>query len=242
MPIAVINGAKLRYEETGEGEPVLFIHGTGAHSPIAWDRCVEQLPRTRRLITYDRRGFGRSGGPLARRLSEHIDDAAALLRELEASPAAIVSQSGGGVVALRLQARYPDLVTAMVMTEPAYQVLRHPSPSVWAAMAKTLTRWLVRRDPKGAAVGLYRWTTGLQSGGQRLRWLSGGVETGRRRACTDLTSRDHSVDSALSVGEPSSADVLPRDPAYRRPRRTGLPANHPEAPRSSATRSSGSDL
>lgn len=161
----MVNGAELRYDETGRGEPVLFIHGTGAHSPIAWDGCIDRLPATRRLITYDRRGFGRSGEPRARRLGEHVDDAAALLRSLDATPAAIVSQSGGAVIALLLQARHPDLVSAMVMTEPAYQVLRHPSLPVSTAMARTLARWLVRRDPNGAALDYYRWATRLRSGG-----------------------------------------------------------------------------
>lgn len=181
MPAVSINGARLHYEETGEGDAVVFIHGTGAHSPAAWERCIEELPRTRRLITYDRRGFGRSRGKLARSLGEHVDDAAALLRKLDAVPATIVSQSGGGVIALRLQARHPELVSAMVMTEPAYQVPRHPSAGVSFAMAKTLYRWLVRRDPGEAALGYYRWATGLQSGGNSFdgypeAWKRAGIE------------------------------------------------------------------
>ena len=39
------------------------------------------------MIAYDRRGFGRSPGPLARNWRDHVADAAALLRELDAVPA-----------------------------------------------------------------------------------------------------------------------------------------------------------
>ena len=165
MPSAVINGATLHYEEHGRGEPVLFLHGTGAHSPAAWERCIEAMPAGRRLITYDRRGFGRSRGSLASGLKNHVEDAAALLEHLEASPAAIVTQSGGAVIALKLVIDRPDLIDALIMGEPAYQVALHPSLSVTRALAKTLAKWGLSRDAEGAAVHYYRWATRYQTGG-----------------------------------------------------------------------------
>ena len=164
MPTVAVNGAVLHYEERGDGPPVLFLHGTGASSFI-WDRTVPLLPVGRRLITYDRRGFGDSAGDGARSLQEHADDAAALLRALGATPAAVVTQSGGAPIALRLTIGHPDLVSDLVMAEPAYQVLLHPSLSVSRAMAKTLVRWLVLRDPAGAAVAYYRWASRFTTGG-----------------------------------------------------------------------------
>jgi pimeloyl-ACP methyl ester carboxylesterase len=164
MATAGVNGVTLRYEERGEGPAVLFLHGTGASSFI-WERSLAQLPPGRRLITYDRRGFGGSSGAVARRLGDHVEDAAALLRHLGAEPAVVVTQSGGAPVALQLAISHPDLVSGLVMAEPAYQVVLHPSLSVSRAMTSMLARWLLGRDPEAAAVGYYRWASRFTTGG-----------------------------------------------------------------------------
>ncbi len=154
----------LHYEERGEGPPVLFLHGTGAHG-VVWEWALPHLPARWRLIVYDRRGFGGSQGRLARGLREHVDDAARLLEALGAAPAAVVTQSGGAVVALELAVRRPDLVRALVVAEPAYAVVRHPSVSVARAVTAMLLRWLARRDAPAAAEGYYRWATRHTTGG-----------------------------------------------------------------------------
>ncbi|CAN5203494.1 alpha/beta hydrolase [soil metagenome] len=164
MATATVNGVALHYDERGDGPPVLFLHGTGASSFI-WERSIGQLPPGHRLITYDRRGFGESRGSLARGLRDHVEDATALLRELAATPAAVVKKSGGAPIAFRLASQHPELVRTLVIAEPAYQVALHPSLSVSRAMAKALARWILLRDPEGAAVGYYRWTTRFTTGG-----------------------------------------------------------------------------
>lgn len=159
-----VNGVRLHYEERGEGPAVLFLHGTGASSFI-WERMLPKVPPGRRLITYDRRGFGASTSSSARSLRDHVDDAAALLHELGAKPAAVVTQSGGAPIALELAIAHPDLVDDLVLAEPAYQLLLHPSLSVSRAMAVMLFRWMLRRDPEAAAVGYYRWASRFTTGG-----------------------------------------------------------------------------
>jgi pimeloyl-ACP methyl ester carboxylesterase len=72
------------------------------------------------VIWYDRRGTASStrddwpGGGA----DQHADDAAGLLRELDAVPATVLGFSSGGIVALALAARHPDLVTEAVAWEP----------------------------------------------------------------------------------------------------------------------------
>jgi 3-oxoadipate enol-lactonase len=184
MPSASVNGATLHYEERGEGQPVLFLHGTGANSPAAWERCIDAMPPGRRLISYDRRGFGQSGARLASGLQDHVEDAAALLQHVGAAPAAIVTQSGGAVIALRLAIERPDLVNALVMAEPAYQVALHPSLSVTRALARTLWKWFLRRDVEGAALHYYRWATSYETGGNAFdgypeSWKRAAIEHSR---------------------------------------------------------------
>ena len=52
-------------------------------------------------------------------LAEHVDDAAALLDALSATPAVVIGRSTGGEIALALAHRHPDKVTALVLLEPA---------------------------------------------------------------------------------------------------------------------------
>jgi pimeloyl-ACP methyl ester carboxylesterase len=203
-----VNGAELHVEEQGTGRPVLFVHGTGA-SAFIWERALPHLPEGHRLITYDRRGFGRSAGPPARRFGDHAADAAELLRHLDASPAVIVSQSGGGPIALRLAVDQPESVQALVIAEPAYQVLLHPSVEVMAALAKTLGRWLLLRDPIGAAVSYYRWAARLTTGGNNYdafpeEWRS--------------TARAHAATTLREV-----LQLIPPSPSRRKLRRLSCP-------------------
>jgi pimeloyl-ACP methyl ester carboxylesterase len=52
----------LYYEDHGSGAPVVLIHGYPL-SGRAWDKQVPVLLEAgRRVITYDRRGFGRASG------------------------------------------------------------------------------------------------------------------------------------------------------------------------------------
>src|SRR6201996_9315817 len=55
----------LYYEDHGSGAPVVLIHGYPL-SGRAWDKQVPALLEAgRRVIAYDRRGFGRSSQPTA---------------------------------------------------------------------------------------------------------------------------------------------------------------------------------
>ena len=72
------------------------------------------------VVTYDRRGTGRSGredwpGGGA---DQHADDAAALIDHLGWDDPTVVGVSSGGVIALDLAARHPDAVGRVVAWEP----------------------------------------------------------------------------------------------------------------------------
>ena len=109
----------IHHEEHGHGDPILCIHGTGS-SALVWSDAVRVLARTGRVIAYDRRGCTRSERPEPyerTNVAEHAEDAATLLRELDAAPAIVIGRSYGGTVALELARRYPDLVRALVVLE-----------------------------------------------------------------------------------------------------------------------------
>ncbi len=114
-------GVPLSFHVTGEGPPLLLIHGGAEDAGLLAPQAEAFAARDMRVIRYDRRGTGastRAGWP-GGGVAQHAEDAAALLRELDAVPAAVLGFSSGGVVALALAARHPQLVTEAVAWEPA---------------------------------------------------------------------------------------------------------------------------
>lgn len=78
-------------------------------------RAARRLPDLR-VITYDRRGYGRSAslGP-ASGLSAHVDDLGAII---DGTPATVIGHSFGGDVALAFASVHPELTTAVAAFEP----------------------------------------------------------------------------------------------------------------------------
>jgi pimeloyl-ACP methyl ester carboxylesterase len=110
----------MNYQMFGRGRPLLLLHGGGEDAGMLAPQAEAFAARGHRVITYDRRGTGaspRAGWPESG-LAGHVADAAGLLRNLDAAPAAVVGFSSGGVVALALAARHPELVTGVTAWEP----------------------------------------------------------------------------------------------------------------------------
>ncbi|AGZ42566.1 alpha/beta fold hydrolase [Actinoplanes friuliensis] len=60
MTIAHVNGVDLHYQDFGTGDPVVLIHGWPLSSR-SWEAQIPALIADgRRVVTYDRRGFGQS--------------------------------------------------------------------------------------------------------------------------------------------------------------------------------------
>ena len=71
------------------------------------------------MITYDRRGYARTGGEPVRLVSRHTADAAAILEYLRATPAVVVGTSAGATIAVDLAVRRPDILQAVIAHEAA---------------------------------------------------------------------------------------------------------------------------
>jgi pimeloyl-ACP methyl ester carboxylesterase len=129
-------GCDLYYQEAGQGVPILLIPPAGA-TASTWGPLTEELARIGRVISYDRRGYARTGGEPVRLIATHTADAATILEPLQAAPAVVVGTSGGATIAVDLAVRRPDLVQAVIAHEAAWRASRHlPNTSQLAATAK----------------------------------------------------------------------------------------------------------
>src|SRR5688500_3831936 len=98
MPTIRANGIDLYYEEYGAGAAILGVHGTPG-TALLWVDAARELAGHGRCVVYDRRGFLRSGRPEpfdTVDLSDHVEDAVALLDALAAAPAVVIGRSTGG--------------------------------------------------------------------------------------------------------------------------------------------------
>jgi pimeloyl-ACP methyl ester carboxylesterase len=158
------DGCDLYYEEAGEGAPILLIHPAGA-TASTWGSATDELARIGRVITYDRRGYARSGGKPVRSISTHTADAAAILESLRGAPAVVVGTSAGATIAVDLAVRRPDLVQTVVAHEAAWRATRHlPTASQVAAVAK-IGSLALRRRHGDAAEALLRAAYSYRDGG-----------------------------------------------------------------------------
>jgi non-heme chloroperoxidase len=92
---------QLYYEDHGSGKPVVLIHGYPL-SGASWEKQVAALlPEGHRVITYDRRGFGKSSQPsTGYNYDTFAEDLRKLLTHLNLNEVALAGFSmGGGEVA-----------------------------------------------------------------------------------------------------------------------------------------------
>ena len=111
---------ELYYEDHGAGPPVVLIHGYPL-SGRAWDRQVPVLLEAgRRVITYDRRGFGKSSQPTTGYdYDTFTADLAALMDALDLRGAVLVGHSmGTGEVTRYLGGHGSGRVSKVVLVSP----------------------------------------------------------------------------------------------------------------------------
>jgi 3-oxoadipate enol-lactonase len=112
---ARINGVRIWYKETGEGEPIVQIHGAGfGHFNFATATPI--LSKSFRCVDFDMRGYGQSERPFQHYDMEvWADDVAGLMDHLGLQAAHIHGTSMGGMVAQQFAAKYPKRTLRLVI-------------------------------------------------------------------------------------------------------------------------------
>jgi pimeloyl-ACP methyl ester carboxylesterase len=113
-----IDGVRLHYLDQGKGDPIVLLHGNGTMVED-WivSGLIDGLAKDRRVIAFDRPGFGHSDRPRSRiwtpaAQASLIDQA---LQELGVSAATVVGHSYGTLVALSLALDHPKAVSRLVL-------------------------------------------------------------------------------------------------------------------------------
>ncbi len=109
---APVNGLKMYYEVTGEGEPLVFVHA-GIADHRLWDDQVPYFSRKYKVITFDMRGFGQTE-PVDGEYSNR-KDITALLDFLGVENAHFVGCSMGGSFSMDIAVETPQRVKSLTM-------------------------------------------------------------------------------------------------------------------------------
>ncbi len=134
------NGLDLRYEDMGEGPPVIFQHGLGGDAAQVAE-VFPALPPSRRITLECRAHGGSQSGSLANfSIATFADDVAALADRLTLGRAVAGGISMGSAIALRLAVKRPQLVKALVLARPAWMFAPAPDNMQPIALVAELLR------------------------------------------------------------------------------------------------------
>jgi len=114
--------------------PILLVHGLGANT-VSWITVGRPLAERwgAPVIALDLAGFGYTRAiDRAATLNDNADLVIAALEEL--GPSVVAGNSMGGAITVKVAARRPDLVAAMVLVNPAVRVAGWRSPQLRAGV------------------------------------------------------------------------------------------------------------
>lgn len=146
------DGVTLAVEVSGEGTPVVYLHGLGGCRQYAheqWGVAVSQC----QLITFDQRGHGDSSAvtdPALYRPELLGADIAAVLDALRIRRAIVGGASMGACAALHFALAHPEQTIALLQTGPAF----HATPNHNRRALLRTARMLEQRGIEGTVAAL----------------------------------------------------------------------------------------
>lgn len=114
MPYFNSQGTNLYYEDTGEGTPVLLLHGLTSNHAMFY-REIDFFKKNYRVVALDCRGHGKSDKPASFTLQDHVADAAALVDFLKLDLLYVIGVSMGSYIAQGLAITLADRVKKLVL-------------------------------------------------------------------------------------------------------------------------------
>lgn len=138
-----VGGMSIFYQQTGEGAPVILLHGNGEDHTI-FDTIAARLARAHTVFALDSRGHGQSGAADSLSYQDMAQDVMGFIEALSLSRPALVGFSDGGIVGLLVASQRPGLLGALVLCGA------NTTPSGLRARWRLMMRagFLISRDEK----------------------------------------------------------------------------------------------
>lgn len=103
---------------TGEGAPVCLLHGWALNGRV-WDPLVDQLQQENEVMAIDLPGHGKSSPPASGEFS--INSLSEIIRQHIKPGSVLAGWSLGGLIAINIAAKHPELVRKLVIVASSPQ-------------------------------------------------------------------------------------------------------------------------
>lgn len=126
MGKVIANGITLHYQQKGEGDDIILVHGITSCIAQWYMKIFPELSKNYRVTIYDLRGHGLSEVTKTGYDSETMArDLVALMDHLGIEKAYFVGHSFGGGISLHLALLHPERVRRIVLLDTGLACLRH---------------------------------------------------------------------------------------------------------------------
>ncbi len=116
MPKIQLNDISLHCKIRGQGPPMLMIMGLSANLDWWPEKLLLLLEKHYKLILFDNRGAGRTGGTKkSYRITQFAEDSIALLDALDIDEATVFGVSMGDMIGQEMALRHPKRVTRLIL-------------------------------------------------------------------------------------------------------------------------------
>lgn len=119
MPDITVNGAKLYYEDSGKGKPIVFLHGYVGDIEDFRAQITALSPKYR-CLALDQRGRGKGVAPKKSEAYSYelfVDDVYKWLKQTKVEKFVLDGHSLGGMVAQGFTLTHPEMVEALILTD-----------------------------------------------------------------------------------------------------------------------------
>ncbi len=117
-----VNGMEMYYEVSGEGDPLIVLHGAYMNIP-SMGEIIPMLAETRKVYAVEMQGHGRTTDidrPIT--YPALADDVAAFMDAVGVEKADVFGYSMGAIAGLQLAIRHPEKVDQLVFASGAYDI------------------------------------------------------------------------------------------------------------------------
>ena len=141
------DGARIHYQVTGSGEPMLLVHGYPLSEEL-FSQNRDALAAEYQVVTPTLRGYGQSEAPTSdATISTYAEDMLALMDELGVQQAIIGGMSMGGPIVFEMYRQAPTRFKGLVLIDTIAAPAMPPEAGLWNGVVE-----LVNQDGVDALV------------------------------------------------------------------------------------------
>ena len=110
-----VNNVKLYYEEYGNGQPIILLHGNQETHEI-FDKLIDKLKDNYKVYAIDSRCHGKSENPVDISYNLMCDDIIDLIKKLHIQKPILYGFSDGGIIGILIAIKEPTLLSKLIVS------------------------------------------------------------------------------------------------------------------------------